>query len=156
MKSICQISVATRHKKSNIPQRNYELLLSKRDYCQIHQHRCKNTVQHNACKWFWNFGTRRNLCVWHPALQSNCIRLVDYNVRKNLYWSKILPVTRAWTSSISFCFSSASKLLYHFASLVFPARFWISMNLIGIINAEKCNKYLNLLREEPKFVPVCE
>ena len=43
------------------------------------------------------------------------------------------PVTKAWTSSISFCFSSASKLLYHLAKRVLPALFWINMNLIGIM-----------------------
>lgn len=41
-----------------------------------------------------------------------------------------LTVTTAWTSSINFCFSSSSKCMYHFASLVFPARFWIRINLI--------------------------
>ena len=41
-----------------------------------------------------------------------------------------LTVTRAWTSSMSFCFSSSSKFMYHFASLVLPARFWIKMNRI--------------------------
>lgn len=41
-----------------------------------------------------------------------------------------LTVTTAWTSSISFCFSSSSKFMYHFASRVFPALFWIKMNRI--------------------------
>ena len=41
-----------------------------------------------------------------------------------------LTVTRAWTSSISFCFSSSSKFMYHFARRVFPARFWIKINRI--------------------------
>lgn len=41
-----------------------------------------------------------------------------------------LTVTTAWTSSISFCFSSSSKFIYHLANLVFPALFWINMNLI--------------------------
>ena len=48
---------------------------------------------------------------------------------------RYIPVTRAWTSSMSFCFSSASKLLYHFARRVLPARFWIRMNLIGILGS---------------------
>merc|ERR1711997_93703 len=39
-------------------------------------------------------------------------------------------VTTACTSSISFCFSSSSKFMYHLASLVFPALFWIITNLI--------------------------
>lgn len=39
-------------------------------------------------------------------------------------------VTKAWTSSINFCFSSSSKFIYHLASRVFPARFWIKMKRI--------------------------
>lgn len=39
-------------------------------------------------------------------------------------------VTTAWTSSMSFCFSSSSNCIYHLASLVFPARFWIRMKRI--------------------------
>lgn len=39
-------------------------------------------------------------------------------------------VTTAWTSSISFCFSSSSKFMYHFANRVLPARFWIRMKRI--------------------------
>ncbi len=45
---------------------------------------------------------------------------------------EFIPVTSACTSSMSFCFSSASKLLYHLARRVFPARFWIRMNLMGM------------------------
>lgn len=41
-----------------------------------------------------------------------------------------LTVTTACTSSINFCFSSSSKCMYHLASLVFPARFWIRINRI--------------------------
>lgn len=39
-------------------------------------------------------------------------------------------VTTAWTSSMSFCFSSSSKFMYHFASRVLPARFCIKMKRI--------------------------
>lgn len=39
-------------------------------------------------------------------------------------------VTTAWTSSISFCFSSSSNCMYHLASLVFPARFWMRIKRI--------------------------
>ena len=39
-------------------------------------------------------------------------------------------VTTAWTSSISFCFSSSSKCMYHLAKRVLPARFWIKINRI--------------------------
>lgn len=41
-----------------------------------------------------------------------------------------LTVTTAWTSSISFCFSSSSKFMYHFARRVLPALFWIRINRI--------------------------
>ena len=41
-----------------------------------------------------------------------------------------LTVTTACTSSISFCFSSSSKCIYHLANRVFPARFWINMKRI--------------------------
>ena len=34
-----------------------------------------------------------------------------------------LTVTKAWTSSINFCFSSSSKCMYHLARRVLPARF---------------------------------
>ena len=41
-----------------------------------------------------------------------------------------LTVTRACTSSMSFCFSSSSNDMYHLASRVLPARFWIRMKRI--------------------------
>ena len=41
-----------------------------------------------------------------------------------------LTVTTACTSSMSFCFSSSSKFMYHLASLVLPALFWIRINRI--------------------------
>lgn len=51
-------------------------------------------------------------------------------------------VTTAWTSSISFCFSSSSKFMYHLASLVFPALFWIRMKRIcGEENVHEENVY---------------
>lgn len=39
-------------------------------------------------------------------------------------------VTTACTSSISFCFSSSSKFMYHLARRVLPARFCINMKRI--------------------------
>lgn len=39
-------------------------------------------------------------------------------------------VTTACTSSISFCFSSSSKFMYHLARRVLPARFCMSINRI--------------------------
>ena len=41
-------------------------------------------------------------------------------------------VTMACTSSISFCFSSSSKCIYHLARRVLPARFWIKMKRICV------------------------
>ena len=41
-----------------------------------------------------------------------------------------LTVTMECTSSISFCFSSSSKCMYHLARRVLPALFWIKMNRI--------------------------
>lgn len=41
-----------------------------------------------------------------------------------------LTVTMECTSSISFCFSSSSKGMYHLARRVFPARFWIRIKRI--------------------------
>lgn len=41
-----------------------------------------------------------------------------------------LTVTTACTSSMSFCFSSSSKFMYHLAKRVLPARFCIRMKRI--------------------------
>lgn len=41
-----------------------------------------------------------------------------------------LTVTTACTSSINFCFSSSSNCMYHLASRVFPARFWMRIKRI--------------------------
>ena len=70
--------------------------------------------------------------LWKMRLR-NCEFRDKLRILKRSFFIAV-PVTRACTSSISFCFSSASKLLYHFARRVFPARFWIKINLIGMIN----------------------
>lgn len=51
-----------------------------------------------------------------------------------------LTVTTAWTSSINFCFSSSSNCMYHLASRVFPARFWMRMKRIYVMGGEKKGK----------------
>ena len=54
---------------------------------------------------------------------------------------------------MSFCFSSASKLLYHLARRVLPARFWIRMNLIGIlvISSGAGRRLLRQEEEDPTY-----
>ena len=90
----------------------------------MHSH-IKNTSPHKIRLW-----TR------YCRLLHCYIRTIPWNQETWLYTSTkfvclaSLTVTTACTSSINFCFSSSSKFIYHLASRVFPARFWIRMNRI--------------------------
>ena len=83
----------------------------------------------------WKFVKWKQVTVTNKILQRSEVLCEFESFRNSDFFSIFyeLPVTRAWTSSISFCFSSASKLLYHLASRVLPARFWIKINFIGIL-----------------------
>ncbi len=71
-------------------------------------------------------------------------------------------VTNAWTSSISFCFSSSSKWTYHLASRVFPARFWIKMKRIckkeqkyhewNLLHGTQWGQTLSTILKQPWFL----
>ena len=58
-----------------------------------------------------------------------------------------LTVTTAWTSSINFYFSSSSKCMYHLASRVLPARFWIKMNRICKGRENKSKHWIHRFQE---------
>lgn len=78
---------------------------------------------------FWSCGTESKVGEFSWVICWN------YSMGSRFTSTKLVclasrTVTTAWTSSISFCFSSSSKFMYHFASLVLPALFWIKMNRI--------------------------
>lgn len=102
-------------------------LPSNRDCYHSRQRKCRSKDQHIFCRRSWSFETERELCfkTW----------LLVYDSKRRPTSTKFVclasrTVTTAWTSSISFCFSSSSKFIYHLANLVFPARFWIRMKRI--------------------------
>lgn len=87
----------------------------------------------------WTSGT-----TGHKIL--HCILLIHTSTK--LVCLASLTVTTAWTSSINFCFSSSSNCMYHLASRVFPARFWMRMKRIYVMEIKKKKKRHLLLKSQ--------
>lgn len=111
--------------RSTLP-RNCEWLRDNTSCYRSRPHRCRSRAQHIGDKRFWSCGT-----AWGNWNISGKLWVIHFLITSTKFVCfASLTVTTAWTSSINFCFSSSSKFMYHFASLVFPALFWIRMNRI--------------------------
>lgn len=89
----------------------------------------------------------------HKILHYTCILLIHTSTK--LVCLASLTVTTAWTSSINFCFSSSSNCMYHLASRVFPARFWMRIKRIYVMGGKKGKRHLWLIRNSCKNCQKC-
>lgn len=109
---------------------SYEWPPDSTSYCRWHPHRCRSRDPHSVYIQFWNCETTRRE-EREGKWSVNVLRFTQLGITSTkLVCLASRTVTTACTSSISFCFSSSSKFMYHLARRVLPARFCMSINRI--------------------------
>lgn len=115
------------------------LLRDKLNCYRWRPHKCKSISPHSDDRRFCSYGTENiedlSRFILTVVLTSTKLKRTDqfsFIVKNGTYFVCLASrtVTKEWTSSINFCFSSSWKFINHLARRVLPARFWIRMKRI--------------------------